>query len=408
MIYRILHFTMIMLNSAVFITAAAFAQAGEWQPVTGADNLRAFMAGTKLEWKDLGGDTSRGEYRDDGSGILYAWGASFPRQWETKGDDQICVTGEPASQCYRLEKSKSEPTRYRAIDVATGTAVEIHKIGPKGRAVVSGDTTKRPSTGGPAAASASEMAAELSNPNTALASLTLKNIYTWYEGDLRNADDQSNYTMLFQPVLPFPLEKKGTSILWRPAVPLLLDQPLFDASRLDFDEETGIGDISMDLAYSMSSESGWLTAFGLFTVLPTATNSRLASGRWSIGPEVLIAKKTKKYIAGIFPSHRWDVAGWSDRTVNVTNLKLIATLLPGGGWSVGSNPALNYNWDAEQWTIPVNLTLSKTIISSSGRPWKLALEADYFVEKSDAFGPRFRIGFNITPVVKNGLAELFK
>ena len=55
--------------------------------------------------------------------------------------------------------------------------------------------------------SAEEVARELSNPNSSLATLTFKNQYRWYTGDLPGADDQNNYTMLFQPVFPLSLPK---------------------------------------------------------------------------------------------------------------------------------------------------------------------------------------------------------
>jgi len=54
--------------------------------------------------------------------------------------------------------------------------------------------------------SADEIAKELANPNNSLASLTFKNQFRWYAGDLPNADDQGNYTLLFQPAFPFALE----------------------------------------------------------------------------------------------------------------------------------------------------------------------------------------------------------
>jgi hypothetical protein len=43
-----------------------------------------------------------------------------------------------------------------------------------------------------------------------------------------------------------------------------------------------------------------------------------------------------------------------------------------------------------------------------GRPWKFALEVNYYVEKPDAIGPEWMVGLNITPVVKNYLADIFK
>jgi len=53
--------------------------------------------------------------------------------------------------------------------------------------------------------SAEEIAKELANPNNSLASLTFKNQFRWYDGDLPTAGDQFNYTTLFQPVFPFSL-----------------------------------------------------------------------------------------------------------------------------------------------------------------------------------------------------------
>ncbi|MBW2473072.1 MAG: hypothetical protein JRE56_00615 [Deltaproteobacteria bacterium] len=50
------------------------------------------------------------------------------------------------------------------------------------------------------------VARELANPNALLAKLEFENQFYWYKGDLPDADDQSNYTLLFQPIFPFTLE----------------------------------------------------------------------------------------------------------------------------------------------------------------------------------------------------------
>jgi len=49
------------------------------------------------------------------------------------------------------------------------------------------------------------VARELTNPNNGIARLTITNQYRWYIGDLPNADEQSNCSLLFQPVFPFSL-----------------------------------------------------------------------------------------------------------------------------------------------------------------------------------------------------------
>jgi hypothetical protein len=74
------------------------------------------------------------------------------------------------------------------------------------------------------AASSDEVARELANPNTALASMTFKNQFRLYGGSLPEASDQWSYTLLFQPVFPFP-RADGSKIIFRPAVPLLIGQP---------------------------------------------------------------------------------------------------------------------------------------------------------------------------------------
>ncbi len=86
-----------------------------------------------------------------------------------------------------------------------------------GKSVISKATGGETNKGGAATASADELAAELSNPNTAVATLNFKNQFRWFSGDLPDADNQSNYTLLFQPVLPFVLDS-GAKVIWRPAL----------------------------------------------------------------------------------------------------------------------------------------------------------------------------------------------
>ena len=122
--------------------------------------------------------------------------------------------------------------------------------------------------------SAEEVAANLANPNTPLASLTLKLQFRTFEGDLPNADDQDGTTLLFQPSFPFALAN-GDVIFFRPAIPIQLDQPTFNSATSDFDSETGLGDIAFDIAYGRTKKSGLLLAAGAISSLPTATDDAL-------------------------------------------------------------------------------------------------------------------------------------
>jgi len=235
--------------------------------------------------------------------------------------------------------------------------------------------------------------------------MTFKLQFRGFTGDLPDADDQNSTTLLFQPSIPFPLDN-GDTILFRPAIPLLINQPVFDAGDQDFDGTTGLGDIAFDLAYARTSDTGILTAVGIISSLPTATND-LGSDRFTLGPEVLLGKLTKKYVLGAFPSHQWDIGGSGDADISLTTVQVFATYLPGGGWNVGSVPIMTYDHNTNDWTIPINLQIGKTVIAG-GRPWKLGMELNYYVEQPDPFGPDWMIGFNVTPVVKNRIAGWLK
>jgi len=254
--------------------------------------------------------------------------------------------------------------------------------------------------------SADEIARELANPNNSLASLTFKNQYRWYTGDLPGADDQDNYTLLFQPVFPFPMEPTASggkpNLFVRPAFPLLVEQPVPEVKngQLDFDGVTALGDIGFDLAYGVTEKSGLLWAGGMVGTLPTATDSDVAGKQLRLGPEVLFAKFEKWGVYGIFPSHQWDVTGWGDGYYSTSQLQLFLRFLPGGGWNVGTSPIMNYDWKTEDWTIPLNLGAAKTVMFGT-TPVKLELEVNYYVEQPDAFGPEWMVSLNITPVVTN-------
>ncbi len=68
---------------------------------------------------------------------------------------------------------------------------------------------------------------------------------------------------------------------------------------------------------------------------------------------------------------------------------------------------LTYDHENGEATIPINLNAGKTVILS-GRPWKLGAEINYFVDAPDNFAQDWYIGFNISPVVENGLVNWFK
>ncbi|PQP35603.1 hypothetical protein C6A37_01745 [Desulfobacteraceae bacterium SEEP-SAG9] len=137
--------------------------------------------------------------------------------------------------------------------------------------------------------SADDVARELANPNSSLATLTLKNQYRWYTGDLPGADDQDNFTMVFQPVFPLsmPADDNGNNrtLFIRPGFPLLFDQPVpsEENGALDWDGISALGDIGFDIGYGVSAKSGLLWAVGMVGTLPTATDDDVGGNSCALG-----------------------------------------------------------------------------------------------------------------------------
>jgi len=188
--------------------------AQDWQPVTGAHALRDFVGGKTFSWQE-GEGSSWGEYRDDGTGTVHAWGAKIDRTWEVKGDDQICFHGKPDSQCYTLEQSTADPSLYRVTNVETGQRAEVRITDSNGVYTPIDEASRDANSSGPAQASAAEMAAKLANPSTPVGLLTSNLDLTFYGGELPDASKQVSFAYSFQPQLPFPLSN-GKSFFFRP------------------------------------------------------------------------------------------------------------------------------------------------------------------------------------------------
>ena len=391
---------LIGLSSMLFCTSV---QAETWEAIDDPDALAALFSDTVLEATLKSGAKVVGRYNRDGTGVVEAWGDRFKRTWEVRDGDQVCIDYGREVGCFRIERNTDVQDQYRATNLTMDESLVLTLTDGPDSVVF--DKPSDTATGGAAEPSAQELAESLANPNTPLASLTFKLQYRTYEGDLPNADDQDSKTLLFQPSFPFPLEN-GDTVFFRPAIPFQFDQPVFESDELDFESEMGLGDTTFDLAYGRTMDAGLVLAAGIVSTVPTASKSELGANRWTLGPELLVGKLSKSYVAALLSTHQWDFAGSGEADINLTTLQPTGVYLPGGGWNVGSSPTITLDHEEDEWTVPLNLNLGKTVIWN-GRPWKLSMEVNYYVDKPDAFGPEWFIGFNIAPVVENVLARYF-
>jgi hypothetical protein len=280
--------------------------------------------------------------------------------------------------------------------------------------------------------SVDKVAKELSNPAGALASLFTSFEYTRYKGDLPGADDQDGWSFVFNPVLPFPVGDKGRRIIFRPLVPVPLNQPVFNQQLGVGDpilvksgahsttlipgigqferSDVNLGDISFDLVYAgtemKTKHKGFLWGIGAAGTLPTATDSTLGGAQWRLGPEFFGGVVRKWGSMGLLVSHQWNLGGSSDLAHSVTAGQYFYAVGLGKGWQIAAGPNYSYDWlaDSDQaLTLPLGIGMAKTV-KFGATPVKFQAQVQYFVEQPDAFGPEWLLKFSIIPVIKNPFA----
>lgn len=398
-----LPFTKSTHRTALFVAAwaaAPFTAAENWQPLTGAERLRSFVSGAIVEIQLTGGVTALGTYRADGTAEIKAWDETFQRTWEVSGDEQVCYTTEENRRnCFTFEQNLDDPLEFRSRNIATGEIVTFRALDEETRKFARDNIPG--SAGGVGAPSASEIAAQLSDPNTNLGSMNFQIDYIAYDGDLPGSNGAEAQRVTLQPSLPYPLGE-ASNLFVRPAVPVIIDQDVPDSFG-NFDSEgVDLGDISFDASYAQTLPGGFVVLGGLAGTLPTATDDDLGLDQWLLGPEAALAMTRPWGVLGVLVSHQWDVAGEDDFDTSITGGQYFYAFNLADGWQINGSPTFSYNHEASsdnKWTLPLAIGVSKTMILN-GRPWKFGLQYWHFVESPDTFGPDYQVRFSISPVVK--------
>jgi len=199
------------ITCVLWLSSAA--QAQEWQPVTGADNITALFSDTTHTGTLRDGVTATATYNADGTGNLRAWGDVIERRWRVEGDDQVCLEIGTETRCFTLEVAASDPDMHRATNVETSEAV-VFSVSEREVTIAAAPAGAAGSASEP---SAEEIAAALANPNAPMASLTFRLQYRTFDGDLPGASSQDGTAIMFQPTFPFSLEN-GDVIFFRPNI----------------------------------------------------------------------------------------------------------------------------------------------------------------------------------------------
>jgi len=221
------------------------------------------------------------------------------------------------------------------------------------------------------------LAQQLSNPVAALISLPLQ--FNFDRG-MGPSDDGQRLQVNIQPVVPFSLTPKW-NLISRTIVPVIDQQDVVPGGGSQF----GLGDTVQSLFFSPAKPSagGLIYGVGPALLLPTATDWRLGTEQWAVGPTGVVLRQQGPWTVGALANHLWSVAGDSERaSVNATFLQPFVTYVTSTFTTFAVNTETTYDWNNDQWTVPLNLTVAQ-LLRVGGQLLQVGVGARYWAESSD-------------------------
>lgn len=239
-----------------------------------------------------------------------------------------------------------------------------------------------PATASAQEADADELAQALANPLATLVSVPLQ-----YNYDETFGDEGHRHTLNIQPVIPASISSDWNMIS-RTIIPVIAQKDVVPGT-----DQSGLGDTAQSIFFSPKepTASGWIWGVGPAALLPTGTDD-LGNDTWALGPTAVFLKQASGWTYGALINHLVDVGG--DTDIRSTFLQPFLARILRGGRTVTLNAEASYDWEAEQWTAPLNLMYSK-VTTIGGQMVSYQVGARGYLDKPDD-GPDWGLRFTFT------------
>ena len=237
-----------------------------------------------------------------------------------------------------------------------------------------------------------DIAQKLNNPVSSLISVPLQNNFDFGGGP---RDEGFQYRLNVQPVIPFALGDNW-NLITRTIVPFITQE-----KRTGLDSsETGLGDSTLSLFFSPKKPGpgGLIWGAGPELYFPTATDDVLGAEKWGAGPTGLALWQQHGWTYGMLANHVWSFAGEDSRQdISSTFLQPFLSYQTKTHTTLGVNMESTYDWENEQWTVPLNFFVSQ-LMKMGKLPVSLQLGGRYYADKPSG-GPDWGLRFTMTFVL---------
>lgn len=238
--------------------------------------------------------------------------------------------------------------------------------------------------------SSADLAKKLSNPVASMISVPFQFNYDRGYGP----EDGNRETLNIQPVVPISLNDDW-NLISRTIMPVIWQDDIAGPSGHQF----GLGDITQSLFLSPKhpGPGGLIWGLGPVFLIPTATDDLTGSGKWGAGPTGVALKQEGPWTYGLLANHIWSFAGQDDRAdVNSTFLQPFLSYTTHDAWTFTLNTESTYDWEGDQWSVPVNVMVGK-LVKFDQQPVSFTAGLRYWADAPDngpeGLGFRFVVTF---------------
>jgi hypothetical protein len=233
-----------------------------------------------------------------------------------------------------------------------------------------GGTNAEPTTGGDQGGlSAEELAKIAQNPVANMISIPFQNNFNFGVGP----NKVTQYILNFQPVIPITLNDNW-NLITRWILPIINQPSPAPGVRSAF----GLGDMNPSFFLSPAKPGAVIWGVGPTTTIPTATDPMLGTGKYQVGPSVVVLRIQGHFLFGVLANTQWSVGGWGSQAQNNFLVQPFLNYNLPDGWYLSTSPIITANWRADHrdmWTVPVGGGFGKIVKLGGKLPINFKLAA---------------------------------